>query len=130
MVGRRGGSSSVLAAAKLVALGALSVSVRGHSIGEQAHHGQHHRVLQATSSVDYLVADEGTPIPTDDGQVDAVALQVIKDDVAVRTNMKQSHAGLRLLGCLSLYRQESPSPSPRRARIGSAGGTRLLYPSV
>lgn len=78
MVGRRRGSSSMLAAAKLVALGAISVSALGHSIEEHAHRPHHQqRVLQATSSVDYLFVDAGTPLPAGDGQEDGVALQVI-----------------------------------------------------
>ena len=77
MVGRRRGSSSILATVKLAALGVLSASVLGHSAEEQAHRPHsHQRVLQATSSIDFIFVDAGTAIPTDAGQVDGVALQV------------------------------------------------------
>lgn len=78
MVGRRRGSTSILAAAvKLVALGALSASVLGHSVEEEAHRPHHHqRVLQATSNIDYIFVDAGTALPAGTGQDDGVALQV------------------------------------------------------
>ena len=73
MAVRRGSSSSILAAAKLVAIGALSVaSVQGHAIANRGH--LRRGLQEATSTVDYIFAYKGTPLV--DGQVDGEPLQV------------------------------------------------------
>ena len=72
MVARGGASRSMLGAATLVALGALSASALGRSV-EQAHqfYSYPHRVLQAQSTIDFISVEEGTaltPADQEDGQ--------------------------------------------------------------
>lgn len=81
MVVHAGASSSILGVARLLALGALSLgavtaSVHGRSKKHtHQHQQQQHRVLQTTSSIDYIGVVSGKALASTD-QVDAVQLQV------------------------------------------------------